>query len=82
MQYWSTNFTKFIADPDPKDTALCIPPPGAKERVCFDKIGVPVMQYTIFGGLKCLNVRESACSNCRVAASAMQTTMLLNNNAY
>jgi hypothetical protein len=66
MQYWQTDLDKLLADPDVKSTAQCIPPPNAKERVCFDKIGVPVMQYTIFGKLACQGEKQSTCSLCRV----------------
>jgi hypothetical protein len=40
------------------------------------------MQYTIFGKLKCEGEKASACSLCRVQASALQATFLLNNNDY
>jgi Niemann-Pick C1 protein len=43
---------------------------------------VPVMQYTIFGKLKCEGEKQSQCSLCRVDASALQATFLLNNNLY
>lgn len=49
MQYWQTNLTRLLADPDVKKTSQCIPPENATERVCFDEIGVPVMPYTILG---------------------------------
>lgn len=53
MQYWRSNITALQADKDVKVTAQCIAPSDATERVCFDKIGVPVMQFTIFGKLTC-----------------------------
>lgn len=40
------------------------------------------MQYTIFGNLRCEQEKESECSTCRVLASALQATFLLDNNAY
>ena len=40
------------------------------------------MQYTIFGKLECQGEKQSACSLCRVQASALQATFLLNNNNY
>lgn len=43
MQYWKTDLQKLKDDPDVKLTSQCIAPPGATERICFDKIGVPVM---------------------------------------
>ena len=43
MQYWRSNLTSLLADPNPKQTAQCIAPPDATERVCFDKIGTPVL---------------------------------------
>jgi Niemann-Pick C1 protein len=53
MQYWRSDLASLLKDKDVKQTAQCVAPPDATERVCFDKIGVPVMQFTIFGGLKC-----------------------------
>ena len=83
MQYWKTDLNALLADEDVKNTAQCIPPPGAQERVCFDKIGVPVMQYTIFGKLRCEGGgKETLCELCRVQASGLQATFLLNNNNY
>ena len=52
MQYWRSDLDTLLKS-DVKKTAQCIAPPDATERVCFDRIGVPVMQFTIFGGLKC-----------------------------
>ena len=43
MQYWRSNITALQEDPDVKKTAQCIAPADATQRVCFDKIGVPVM---------------------------------------
>ena len=40
-------------DPDVKKTSECIAKPGETKRVCFDRIGTPVMQFAIFGKLKC-----------------------------
>lgn len=81
MQYWKSDYNSLMNDKDVKETSQCIPPPGGTERVCFDKIGVPVMQFTIFGKLSCEGVM-SACTACKVKAGGLQTTFLLNNNAY
>jgi len=43
MQYWRSDLEALLATPNVKETAECIAPPDATERVCFDKIGVPVM---------------------------------------
>lgn len=52
MQYWRSDLDKLLAS-NVKETAQCIAPPDATERVCFDKIGTPVMQFAIFGKLRC-----------------------------
>jgi len=49
LQYWQSNLTRLLNDPDIKETTKCIPPSNATERVCFDQIGVPVMPFTILG---------------------------------
>ena len=82
MQYWQTNLTRLLNDPDIKETTKCIPPANATERVCFDQIGVPVMPYTILGKMKCVEPKENECSACGLMARALQTTYLLNNNAF
>jgi Niemann-Pick C1 protein len=81
MQYWESNLSDLLKDEDVKVTSQCLSPPGGTKRVCFDKIGVPVMQFTIFGKLSCEGV-QSACNACKVKASGLQTTFLLNNNAF
>jgi Niemann-Pick C1 protein len=82
MQYWRSDLNRLLADKDVKKTATCVAPPDATERVCFDKIGVPVMQFTIFGGLNCEVPKKNECAECRVKASGMTTTFLLYNNDY
>jgi hypothetical protein len=82
MEYWQDNFTKFDADQDVKFTAECIPPPDAAERVCFDQIGVPVMQFAIFGNITCLGDSGGTCDPCNVSAGGLQGTFLLNKNSY
>jgi hypothetical protein len=52
MQYWKMNVTA-MEESDPKETAQCIPPPDATTRVCFDRIGTPVLTFAVFGGLSC-----------------------------
>lgn len=76
------NLTELQADKDVKVTAQCIAPPDATERVCFDRIGVPVLQYAIFGGLSCVVEKKNDCSECLVKASGLQATFLLYNNDY
>lgn len=82
LGYWQGNLTKLKADPDIKETTKCIPPSNATERVCFDQIGVPVMPFTILGKQRCVEEKENDCSACGLMASALQTTFLLNNNAF
>lgn len=40
------------------------------------------MPYTILGKMKCVEPKENECSACGLMASALQTTFLLNNNAF
>jgi len=81
MQYWKNNKAAMDAS-NPKETAQCIPPPDATTRVCFDRIGTPVLTFAVFGGLKCEPGTAGACEACKIDASGMQMTFLLNNNAY
>jgi Niemann-Pick C1 protein len=71
MQYWQTNLTRLENDPDIKETSKCIPPDNAKERVCFDQIGVPVMPYTILGKQDCVEPKTDECSACGLKAGAL-----------
>jgi len=82
MQYWRSDLQQLWNDPDVKQTAQCIAAPDATERVCFDKIGVPVMQFTIFGKLTCATPKKNECSECSVNAAGLQVTFLLLNNDY
>jgi hypothetical protein len=82
MQYWKSNVTALIDDNDVKETSECIAPPGTTERVCFDKIGTPVMQFAIFGGAKCVTPKKNICSSCKIDASGLQITFLLYKNDY
>ena len=81
MQYWKSDLQRLLLS-DVKATAECIAPPNATERVCFDKIGVPVMQFTIFGGLRCQTPKKNECSSCLIDASGLQVTFLLNKNDF
>jgi Niemann-Pick C1 protein len=81
MQYWRSELDTLLAS-DVKQTAQCIAPPGATKRVCFDGIGTPVMQFAIFGKLKCETPKKNECSNCLLDASGLQVTFLLYNNVY
>jgi hypothetical protein len=40
------------------------------------------MPYTILGKMRCEKAKDNDCSACGLEASALQTTFLLNNNAY
>jgi hypothetical protein len=71
MQYWKSDVDKMLADPDVKETAECIAPPGTTERTCFDKIGTPVMQFAIFGGRKCEVPKKNICSSCKLDAPGL-----------
>lgn len=67
---------------DPKETSQCIAPVGTTDRVCFDSIGVPVMQFTIFGKLGCVEAKKNDCSSCEVKAAGLQVTVLLYKNDF
>jgi len=83
MQYWKLNLTAMLEDDNVKDTAKCIPNEHTKGRVCFDRIGVPVMQHTIFGGLGCVEgTKSKPCYPCPLTATGLMLSFLLNNNAY
>lgn len=76
------DLSRLKADPNVKVTAQCIAPPDATERVCFDRIGVPVLQFAIFGGLSCVVPKKNDCAECLVKASGLQVTFLLYNNEF
>ena len=40
------------------------------------------MPYTILGKQRCVEEKENACSACGLIASALQTSVLLNNNDF
>jgi Niemann-Pick C1 protein len=81
MQYWRSDLQALLAS-DVKETAQCIAPPDATERVCFDRIGTPVMQFAIFGKLRCGTPKRNECSSCLIDASGLQVTFLLYNNDF
>lgn len=81
MQYWRSEL-KTLQEADVKETAQCIAPPDATERICFDRIGTPVMQFAIFGKLRCETPKKNECSSCRLDASGLQVSFLLYNNDY
>ena len=81
MEYWQANLTR-LQNSDVKRTSQCIADETTTDRVCFDRIGVPVLQFAIFGGLSCVTPRKNECSQCAVKASGLQVTFLLYNNAY
>lgn len=60
----------------------CIAKENQTDRVCFDKIGTPVLQFAIFGNITCVEKRQSNCDSCKVLTPALQTTFLLYNNDY
>ena len=82
LEYWKSDLDDLLKDPDVKKTSQCIPPPNSSQRVCFDKVGVPVMQSAIFGKLKCNAESDEPCAPCGINASGFQITFLLNNNDY
>jgi len=71
MQYWKSDLDRLLNDANVKDTSKCIAPANATERICFDRIGVPVMQFTIFGGVSCQEPKKNECSECGVDASGL-----------
>ena len=81
MQYFKNNYDTLMAS-DPKVVAQCIPPEDATERVCFDSIGTPVLTFAVFGGLTCEVGTGSECDACKIDASGLQVTFLLNKNEY
>lgn len=56
---------------DPKVVAQCIPPPDETERVCFDRIGTPVLTYAVFGGITCEPGTDAPCEACKIDASGL-----------
>ena len=83
MQYFKMNLT-VLNDPstDVKTVAQCIPAEDQTGRVCFDRIGTPVLTYAVFGGTSCEPGTTGKCQACRIDASGMQLTFLLNQNNY
>ena len=71
MEYWQDNLDTLLADPDPKYTSQCIPPADSSSRVCVDEIGVPVMQYAVFGNTSCDIPAVGVCSACGVNATGL-----------
>ena len=60
-----------MEESDPKETAQCIPESDATTRVCFDRIGTPVLTFAVFGGLECEPGTTGACEACKIDASGM-----------
>ena len=71
-----------MLDSNVKETSQCIPPEDATERICFDRIGTPVLTFAIFGGMSCEPGTLGECEACQIKASGMQITLLLTNNIY
>jgi Niemann-Pick C1 protein len=71
MQYWKMNETAMLNDTSVKVTSQCIPPEDATERICFDRIGTPVLTYAIFGGMSCEPGTKGECDACQIKASGM-----------
>ena len=79
MQYFKMDLaTLNDPDTDPKTVAQCIPAEDQTGRVCFDRIGTPVLTYAVFGGTSCEAGTTGKCEACRIDASGMQLTFLLN----
>ncbi|MCP3684931.1 MAG: hypothetical protein GY861_19900 [bacterium] len=50
---------------------------------CVDRIGVPIISNTVFGGSGCVgNETSDSCNLCRKTSKALVVTFLLNNNFY
>lgn len=62
MEYWKNNLTSLMETEDVKVTAQCIPDLTTNTKVCFDSIGVPVMQYAIFGNISCSSGESTDCT--------------------
>ena len=72
MQYFKMDLAT-LNDPntDVKKVAQCIPTEDQTGRVCFDRIGTPVLTYAVFGGTTCEPGTEGACEACKIDASGM-----------
>ena len=81
MEYWRADLAR-LQKSDVKLASQCIAEEGETDRVCFDRIGVPVLQFAIFGGLGCEKERKNECSQCAVKAAGLQVTFLLYNNDF
>ena len=81
MQYFKNNYDTLMTS-DPKTVAQCIPEKDATERVCFDAIGTPVLTFAVFGGLTCEPGTGGECQACKIDASGLQVTFLLNKNEF
>jgi Niemann-Pick C1 protein len=68
LEYWRANLTR-LQNSDVKLTSTCVADKNTTERICFDRIGVPVLQFAIFGGLSCVEKKKNDCSQCKVRAS-------------
>lgn len=82
MGFWKMDLDAMMADPDVKYTAQCIPDTNQTGRVCFDEIGVPVQVTAIFGGTTCVKDSSQVCAPCRIDATALMATWLLNNDEF
>lgn len=70
MEYWRANLTR-LQGSDVKKASKCEAEEDTTDRVCFDRIGVPVLQFAIFGGLSCMEPRKNECSQCAVKAPGL-----------
>jgi Niemann-Pick C1 protein len=70
MEYWRANLTR-LQGSDVKKASKCEAEEDTTDRVCFDRIGVPVLQFAIFGGLSCVEPRKNECSQCAVKAPGL-----------
>lgn len=83
MGFWKMDYDQMVKDEDVKFTAQCIPRADqVGERICFDRIGVPVQVAAIFGATTCVKDDSVPCAPCRLDAGALEATFLLNNNDY
>lgn len=83
MDFWKSNLTALLADPDIKETAKCLKKEASTELPCFDRIGAPIQIAAILGGQQCEDGKIcDSCSLCRKTAKSLAITFLLNNNFY
>ena len=79
MEYWKMNLEVMQKTNDVKDTALCLnDKTKSKDLPCMDRIGIPVMPQTVFGGQECFNKdeKQTDCSLCKKRAKALSKNLI------